>query len=163
MAKLNNLRAKNLPAKGEPGSLYFAGDARGCKLFIAAVDGTLCPADGLFNITVQSAGLDGAAGERGQQGEKGERGERGPQGEQGTPGERGGTGPRGFDGKDGERGEPGPQGAPGRDGQITVTLVQENLDRISALEFAVAALLDQNAKGKQYVAWLKAQLEAKHQ
>jgi hypothetical protein len=160
MAKFNNLRAKNLPTKGTPGDLYFAGDARGCKLFIAAGDGTLCPAESIFNITVQSAGLDGATGAQGQQGPKGERGERGPQGVQGATGERGATGPRGLNGSDGKQGLAGPQGAPGRDGQITVTLVQENLDRISELEFKVAALLDQNAKGAQYVAWLKSQLEA---
>jgi len=97
------------------------------------------------------------------------KGERGPAG---TPGRDGNNGRDGV----GLPGATGPQGRPGKDCQCRTELAEQKLasveqkladargefeKQIAELKFVVNALLDQNKKGAEYIAWLRERAAAR--
>jgi hypothetical protein len=127
--------------------------------YLVAADGVRVCLDDLINGV--SARIPGP------QGEKGERGERGEPGKSivGLPGPCGArgesiVGPPGPAGRDGQS-IVGPQGPAGRDGVVRVDLTPEHLARIDEIEFKLQALLEKDAKGAQYIEWLKEKIAAR--
>jgi len=160
MATLRSIPEGRLPSKSAVGDCYWTTDSK--KLFIAIADGSLICFHDLLKGANPFVAVVGPKGESGPQGVPGKDGKsiEGARGPQGYPGERGAAGPRGFNGKDGAPGAAGPQGAPGRDGVVRVDLTHEHLARIDEIKFKLDALLEQNKKGAQYIAWLKEKVAA---
>jgi hypothetical protein len=147
-----------LPSKGNVGDVWYI-MPRGPVYFVAS-DGSLLNLTDILRGETHPVRSVGPVGEKGAHGEKGEIGPVGRSGRDGAQGPRGDIGPSGPKGERGEPGRPGPAGRDGRDGIVRVDLTPEHLALIADLKEKVAALLDANAKGARYIAWLKEQTAA---
>ena len=156
----HSLKADKLPSTGKPGDVYYVAPR---TVYLAAADGVLVNLTDILTTGAEVPRAVGPMGERGFPGTPGENGKDGQPGPRGPQGERGETGPRGEsgkDGRDGKQGDKGDQGVPGRDGKITVDLTPEHLAKIDDIQFKLDALLEKDAKGTRYIAWLQSEISS---
>jgi hypothetical protein len=157
----HSLKSDKLPSLGKPGDVYYV--TNGQQVFLAAADGVLVNLSDIVTRGAEIPRAVGPQGEQGLQGPPGRDGRDGRDGAQGPQGARGETGPRGETGaagRDGRPGEKGDTGSAGRDGVQTVDLTPSHLALIEEIRFKLDALLEKDAKGQQYIQWLRERVGA---